>query len=38
MTHSGTEAEALGLIENLCQAGHLAIGEKGTITYHVGHT
>jgi hypothetical protein len=32
-----TEAEALNLVENLRQAGHLAIGEKGAITYHLEH-
>jgi len=33
--HKITEAEALGLIENLCQAGYLAIDEKGAVTYHL---
>ena len=35
--HKITEAEALNLVENLRQAGHFAIGEKGTITYHLEH-
>jgi hypothetical protein len=30
-----TEVEALGLIKYLSQAGHLAIDEKGQVTYHV---
>lgn len=30
-----TEAEALNLVQNLSQAGHLVIGEKGTVTYHL---
>ena len=33
--HKITEAEALNLVKNLQQAGHIAIGEKGAITYHV---
>jgi hypothetical protein len=33
--HKITEAEALSIIKNLCRAGHLAIGEKGDVTYHV---
>ena len=31
--HKISEAEALNLIENLLQAGHLTIGEKGAVTY-----
>jgi hypothetical protein len=30
-----TEADVLALIENLRQAGHLFIGEKGAVTYHL---
>jgi PIN domain len=30
-----TEAETLDLIEHLSQAGHLVIGEKGAVTYHL---
>ena len=33
--HKITETEALTLIQNLRQAGHLAIGEKGAVTYHL---
>ena len=32
-----TEAEALSLVENLRQAGHLTIVEKGAVTYHLEH-
>lgn len=35
--HKLTEAEALNLVKYLSQAGHLAIGEKGAITYHLEH-
>jgi hypothetical protein len=38
ITHLGhkiTEAEALAIVENLRQEGCLAIGEKGTVTYHL---
>jgi hypothetical protein len=28
-----TQADVLALIENLRKAGHLAIGEKGAVTY-----
>jgi hypothetical protein len=31
--HKITEAEALGLVKNLSQAGHLVIGEKGKVSY-----
>ncbi len=31
--HKITEAAALAIVENLQRAGHLAIGEKGTVTY-----
>jgi hypothetical protein len=31
--HKITETDALSLIEALSQAGHLVVGEKGTITY-----
>ena len=30
-----TETIVQGLVENLSQAGHLVIGEKGTVTYHL---
>lgn len=30
-----TETEALALLEQLCRAGHLSIGEKDAVTYHV---
>lgn len=30
-----TEAEALNVVENLRRAGHLAIGEKGAVTYRL---
>jgi hypothetical protein len=33
--HKVTEAEAESLIELLCQDGHLTIGDKGKITYHL---
>jgi hypothetical protein len=33
--HKITEAEAVSLVESLSQAGHLAINEKGTVTYHL---
>ena len=33
--HKITEAEALNLVEHLGRAGHLAIGEKGAVTYHL---
>ena len=33
--HKITEADALSLVETLGQAGHLVIGEKGKITYHL---
>lgn len=33
--HNITEAEALDLIHHLSQAGHLAIDEKGAVTYHL---
>ncbi len=33
--HKITEAEALDLVQYLSQAGHLAIGEKGAVTYHL---
>jgi len=33
--HRITEAEALSLIETLGQAGHLVIGDKGKVTYHL---
>jgi hypothetical protein len=33
--HKITEGEALNLVEKLHQAGHLAIGEKGTVTYRL---
>lgn len=35
--HKITEAEALNLVENLRQASHLVIGEKGKVTYHLEH-
>jgi len=31
--HKITEDEALSLVENLCKAGHLTIGEKGRVIY-----
>ena len=34
--HKITETEALTIVKNLCRAGHLAIGEKGEVSYHVG--
>src|SRR5205085_9294058 len=34
--HKITEPEALNLVENLEQAGYIAISEKGTVTYHLG--
>jgi hypothetical protein len=33
--HRITEAEVLNLVEYLGQGGHLTIGEKGTVTYHL---
>jgi hypothetical protein len=33
--HKITEAEALDLVHYLSQAGHLTIGEKGAVTYHL---
>ncbi|MSU57347.1 MAG: hypothetical protein EXS35_04055 [Pedosphaera sp.] len=33
--HKITDGQALDLIENLSQAGHLTIGEKGKVTYHL---
>lgn len=33
--HKITEVEALELVKYLSQAGHLVIGEKGAITYHL---
>jgi hypothetical protein len=33
--HKITEAEALNLVERLRVAGHIAIGEKGAVTYHL---
>ena len=30
-----TAAQALSLVEHLCQGGHIAIAEKGTLTYHL---
>jgi len=33
--HKITETDALSLVENLRQAGYLAIGEKGAVTYHL---
>jgi hypothetical protein len=33
--HKITEAEALSLVEALGQAGHLVIGDKGQVTYHL---
>jgi hypothetical protein len=33
--HKITEAEALDLVRYLSKAGHLVIGEKGTVTYHL---
>jgi hypothetical protein len=33
--HKITETEALTIAKNLCRAGHLTIGEKGAVTYHV---
>ena len=33
--HKITEAEALNLVKHLSQAGHLIIGEKGAVTYHL---
>lgn len=33
--HKMTEAEVMGLVEELRQAGHLAIGERGAVTYHL---
>ena len=35
--HKITEAEAVELVNYLSQAGHLVIGEKGAITYHLEH-
>jgi hypothetical protein len=29
-----TEADVMTLIEALCQAGHVSIGEKDAVTYH----
>jgi hypothetical protein len=33
--HKITEAEALNLVESLQRAGHIAIGEKGAVTYRL---
>ncbi len=33
--HKITEADALNLVENLQQGGHIAIGEKGAVVYHL---
>ena len=33
--HKITEADALSLVETLGQAGHLVIGDKGKVTYHL---
>jgi len=33
--HKITETEAITIVKNLCRAGHLAMGEKGAVTYHV---
>ena len=33
--HKITEAEAAELVKHLSKAGHLVIGEKGSVTYHV---
>jgi hypothetical protein len=33
--HKITEADALSLVETLGQAGHLVVGEKGKVTYHL---
>jgi hypothetical protein len=33
--HKITEAQALKLVENLREAGYIAIGEKGAVTYHL---
>jgi len=30
-----TEADALDLVEKLCKAGHISIGDKDAVTYHV---
>ena len=32
-----TEGRALEPVDHLGQAGHLAIDEKGAVTYHVAH-
>ena len=33
--HKLTEADALSLVDTLAQAGHLVIGDKGKVTYHL---
>jgi len=33
--HKITEADAMSLVETLSQAGHLVIGDKGKVTYHL---
>jgi hypothetical protein len=33
--HKITESEGLNLVQSLSQAGHLTIGEKGAVTYHL---
>ena len=30
-----TEPEALALVQHISQAGHLTIGDKGKVTYHL---